>query len=77
MESFHNHYHGIEFCILNRKENKEAGTISFEVRIPWKNPENSYGKIPSKIDGSDVRKWALGPCSHENPEEHANCPRST
>ena len=29
----------------NQKENKEAGTISFEVRIPWKNPENSYGKM--------------------------------
>ena len=35
MESFHNNFHGILFCILNGKDNKEAGTIYFEVK-DWK-----------------------------------------
>ena len=41
MESFNNNFHEILFWILSGKENKEAGTICFEVRIPRiKNQKN-------------------------------------
>ena len=35
--------------ILNRKENKEATTICFEIRIPKKKNEELLRKVPSKI----------------------------
>ena len=35
--------------ILNGKENKEASTICFEIRIPKKKNEELSRKVPSKI----------------------------
>ena len=35
--------------ILNGKENKEASTICFEIRIPKKKNEELFRKVPSKI----------------------------
>ena len=37
--------------ILNWKENKEAGTICFEIRIPTKKNKELLRKVPSKIYG--------------------------
>ena len=34
---------------LNGKENKEAGAISFEVRIPRKKNKKCFQRVPSKI----------------------------
>ena len=48
------------FEIFNGKENKEAGTICFEVRIPKKIPKKYYGIVASKIDGGDIRHQAVG-----------------
>ena len=49
---------------LTAKENKEAGVICFDLRIPWKIPKNYYATVPSKFDGSNVRhtvtdSWSL------------------
>ena len=33
-------------------ENKEAGEICFEIRIPWKKNKELLQKVPSKIYGS-------------------------
>ena len=49
---------------LTAKENKEAGVICFDLRIPWKIPNNYYATVPSKFDGSNVRhtvtdSWSL------------------
>ena len=38
--------------ILNWKENKEAGAICFEIRIPKKKNKTLLKKVPSKIYGS-------------------------
>ena len=38
-----------DVLILNRKENKEARAISFEIRILKKNNEELLRKVPSKI----------------------------
>ena len=38
--------------ILNWKENKEAGAICFEIRIPRKKNKELLRKVPSKIYGS-------------------------
>ena len=38
--------------ILNGKENKEAGAICFEIRIPRKKNKEFLRKVPSKIYGS-------------------------
>ena len=38
--------------ILNLKENKEAGAICFEIRIPRKENKELLRKVPSKIYGS-------------------------
>ena len=46
---------GILFWIPNRKENKEAGAISFQVRIPRKKIENVLWIFFYK---SVVRSWA-------------------
>ena len=37
---------------LNGKENKEAGAICFEIRIPRKKNKKLLRKVPSKIYGS-------------------------
>ena len=50
------------FKIFNGKENKEAGTICFEVRIPKKIPEKYYEIVASKIDGGDIRHPAIKKC---------------
>ena len=42
--------------MLNSKENKEADTISFEVRIPIKKTKSYYGMIQSEIDDFFIRK---------------------
>ena len=34
---------------LNGKENKEAGAISFEIRIPRKNNKKCFQRVPSKF----------------------------
>ena len=39
--------------ILNEKENKEAGAICFEIRIPRKKNKDLLRKDPSKIYGSN------------------------
>jgi hypothetical protein len=39
--------------ILNGKENKEAGAICFEIRIPRKKNNKVLRKVPSKIYGSN------------------------
>ena len=39
--------------ILNGKENKEAGAICFEIRIPRKKNKELLRKVPSKIYGSN------------------------
>ena len=49
------YFHGMLFWILNKKENKEAFAIFFEVKIPRKK-QRFYGIIPSKIAQSDVRQ---------------------
>ena len=38
--------------ILNWKENKEAGAICFEIRIPRKKNKELSRKVPSKMYGS-------------------------
>ena len=38
-----------DVLILNGKENKEASTICFEIRIPKKNNQKLLRKVPSKI----------------------------
>ena len=38
-----------DVLILNRKENKEASAICFEIRIPKKKNEELLRKVPSKI----------------------------
>ena len=38
--------------ILNGKENKEAGAICFELRVPRKKNNEIFWKVPSKIYGS-------------------------
>ena len=38
--------------ILNGKENKEAGAICFEIRIPKKTSKELLRKVPSKIYGN-------------------------
>ena len=38
--------------ILSGKENKEAGAICFEIRIPRKKNKELLRKVPSKIYGS-------------------------
>ena len=38
---------------LNGKENKEAGAISFEIRIPRKKNKKCFWRVPSKIYGSN------------------------
>ena len=38
--------------ILNEKENKEAGAICFEIRIPRKMNKKLLWKVPQKIYGS-------------------------
>ena len=40
--------------ILNGKENKEAGAICFELRIPRKKNNEIFWKVPSKICGSNL-----------------------
>ena len=40
--------------ILNWKENKEAGAICFEIRIPRKKNKELLQKVPSKIYGSSL-----------------------
>ena len=47
------------YWIHNGKGNKEAGIICFEARFPRKKIIYYHGTIPSKIDGSNVRYWAL------------------
>ena len=52
------------FVPLTTKENKEAGAIYFELRIPWKIPKNYYATVLSKNDESNVRhkvtdSWSL------------------
>ena len=39
--------------ILNGKENKEAGAICFELRVPRKKNKEIFWKVPSKIYGSN------------------------
>ena len=39
--------------ILNGKENKEAGAICFEIRIPRKKNKELLRKVQSKMYGSD------------------------
>ena len=39
--------------ILNGKENKEATTICFEIRIPKKKNKELLRKVPSKIYGGN------------------------
>ena len=39
--------------ILNGKENKEAGAICFELRVPRKKNKEIFQKVPSKIYGSN------------------------
>ena len=39
--------------IFNGKENKEAGAICFEIRIPRKKNKELLQKVPSKIYGSN------------------------
>jgi hypothetical protein len=39
--------------ILNGKENKEAGAICFELRVPRKKNKEIFWKVPSKIYGID------------------------
>ena len=39
--------------ILNGKENKEAGAICFELRVPRKKNKEIFQKVPSKIHGSN------------------------
>ena len=47
------------FCLLNQKVNKEASVICFDVRIAGKNKAACFGMVLSKINGSDVRHWAI------------------
>ena len=50
---------GILFWIPNRKENKEAGAISFQVRIPRKKTEEFlWIFFYKKIYKSVARSWA-------------------
>ena len=42
-----------DVLILNSKENKEAGAICFEIRIPRKKNKEILGKVLSKIYGSN------------------------
>ena len=42
-----------DVLILNGKENKEAGAICFELRIPRKKNKKLLRKVPSKIYGSN------------------------
>ena len=42
-----------DVLILNEKENKEAGAICFEIRIPRKKNKELLRKVPSKIYGSN------------------------
>ena len=44
---------------FNWNNNKEAGTICFEVRIQKKKSYNWYGTNPSKLVESDDIHWAL------------------
>ena len=39
--------------ILNGKENKEAGAICFDLRVPRKKNKEMFWKFPSKIYGSN------------------------
>ena len=39
-----------DFLILNGKENKEASTICFEIRILKKKNKELFRKVPSKIN---------------------------
>ena len=39
--------------ILNGKENKEAGAIFFELRVPRKDNKEIFQKVPSNIHGSN------------------------
>ena len=43
------------WILFNWNNNKEAGTICFDVRIPRKESDNSYGTI---VESDDIR-WAL------------------
>jgi hypothetical protein len=42
-----------DVSILNGKENKKAGAICFELRVPRKKNKEISWKVPSKIYGTD------------------------
>ena len=44
-----------DVLILNGKENKEAGAIYFELRVPRKKGKEIFWKVPSKIYGINLK----------------------